>query len=81
MPSADFFPTASPASLRLRAKLLQKVRRFFDDRGFLEVETPSLSPDTVVDRHIDPISVTLPDDPRRPASAARCGCRRRPSLT
>lgn len=63
---ADFRPTASPAQLRLRAKLLQTVRRFFDERAFLEVETPSLSADTVVELHIDPISVTLPDDARRP---------------
>jgi lysyl-tRNA synthetase class 2 len=66
-PSPDFRPTASPANLQLRARLLQTVRRFFDDRGFLEVETPSLSVDTVVELHIDPISVTLPDDVRRPS--------------
>ena len=35
-------------------------------RGFLEVETPLLSADVTVDRHIDPIGVILADDPRRP---------------
>ena len=63
---ADFRPTANWQNLRLRADLLRRVRQFFDDRGFLEVETPLMSADVVVDRHLDPISVVLPDDPRRP---------------
>jgi lysyl-tRNA synthetase class 2 len=50
--------------LRLRAELLARVRSFFAERAFLEVETPLLSADTVVDRHLDPLSVILPDDPR-----------------
>ena len=62
----DFLPTADWAHLRLRAELLAKVRQFFAQRGFLEVETPILSADVVVDRHLDPIAVTLPDDARRP---------------
>ena len=49
--------------LRRRAALLRQVRQFFDDRGFLEVETPLLSHDTVVDRHLDPLAVTLFSDP------------------
>jgi len=63
---ADFEPTASFDMLRRRADLLKKVRQFFDSRGFLEVETPILSHDAVVDRHLDPLSVTLFADPRRP---------------
>lgn len=63
---ADFLPAASLDMLRRRADLLKQVRRFFDDRGFLEVETPLLSHDTVVDRHLDPLPVTLFSDPRQP---------------
>ena len=57
--SDDFRPTASWEILRLRAGLLRRLRQFFDDRGFLEVETPILSHDTVVDRHLDPFCVPL----------------------
>ncbi len=44
--------------MRLRADMLHRLREFFDSRGFLEVETPILSADTVVDRHLDPFQVT-----------------------
>jgi elongation factor P--(R)-beta-lysine ligase len=53
----DFRPTASWANLRLRAELLHRVREFFDAEGFLEVETPILSAETVIDRHLDPFAV------------------------
>jgi len=56
----DFLPTAGWDNLRLRAELLRRVRGFFDRRGFLEVETPILSADTVVDRHLDPFAVEHP---------------------
>ncbi len=62
----DFLPTASWQKLRLRAELLARTRAFFSQRGFLEVETPLLSADTVVDRYLDPIAVVLPHDSRRP---------------
>jgi lysyl-tRNA synthetase class 2 len=65
--NADYLPSATLENLRLRANLLRCAREFFHERGFLEVETPLLSADVVVDRHLDPISVTLADDPRRPA--------------
>jgi lysyl-tRNA synthetase class 2 len=67
----DFLPSASLEMLRRRAELLKQVRRFFDDHGFLEVETPVLSRDTVVDRHLDPLSVTLFADARRPDEGQR----------
>ncbi|MEO8498423.1 MAG: EF-P lysine aminoacylase EpmA [Planctomycetota bacterium] len=62
----DFLPAASWENLRLRAGLLTRLRDFFARHDFLEVETPLLSADTVIDRHLDPLSVTLFDDPRTP---------------
>lgn len=70
-PADDFRPTATWPILETRARLLREVRTFFDARGFLEVETPILSHDVVVDRHLDPIAVTLPADPRQPDSGSR----------
>ncbi|HPP53104.1 MAG TPA: hypothetical protein PK777_09155, partial [Thermoguttaceae bacterium] len=46
----DYLPTASWPVLQLRAELLARIRAFFAEEGFLEVETPILSADTVVDR-------------------------------
>jgi elongation factor P--(R)-beta-lysine ligase len=54
-----FRPAASWQNLRLRAEIVRKIRAFFDARGFLEVETPLLSADTVVDRHLDPFAVAV----------------------
>lgn len=39
----DWMPSASIDALRMRARLYAFVRRFFEDRGVLEVETPVLS--------------------------------------
>ena len=66
--SREFRPSASWDRLRLRAELLRRVREFFAARGFLEVETPILSADTVLDRHLDPFWV---DGGRGPAVSAR----------
>ena len=63
---ADFLSSAVPEMLVARAAMLKRLRTFFDSRGFLEVETPLLSHDVVVDRHLDPLSVTLFSDPREP---------------
>ena len=67
----DFAPTASWPALHLRADLLRRVRRFFEQRGFLEVDTPLLSADTVIDRHLDPLAAWLPDDVRDPQGGRR----------
>ncbi len=54
----DWRPTASWENLRRRSALLQRLREFFVARGFLEVETPLLSRESVVDRHLDPFEST-----------------------
>jgi lysyl-tRNA synthetase class 2 len=41
--------------LRRRAELLHKLRQFFRERGFLEVETPLVLPEVIPDLHIEPI--------------------------
>src|SRR5688500_538157 len=66
MSQPDWRPTASLSVLKRRSELLQQVRQFFLERAFIEVETPMLSADVVVDRHLAPVGVSLPDDPRRP---------------
>ncbi|MBW3540955.1 MAG: EF-P lysine aminoacylase GenX [Planctomycetes bacterium] len=55
--AADFRPTSSLAMLRLRAAMLAFVRRFFDERGYVEVDTPALSRDVVVDAYLEPFVV------------------------
>ena len=59
-------PVATWPVLRRRAELLQRLRAFFASRGYLEVETPLLSHDIVVDRHLDPFYTVLAPDARRP---------------
>jgi lysyl-tRNA synthetase class 2 len=53
----DHLPTAALDMLQLRAKLIAAARRFFDDRGYFEVDTPLLSHDRVVDPHLEPFEV------------------------
>jgi elongation factor P--(R)-beta-lysine ligase len=56
LPSHDSFaPNASLAALQQRAALLAKLRRFFDERGFFEVETPLLAKEIIPELHIEPI--------------------------
>ena len=50
---SEWFPSASPESLAARAELLRVLRRFFVDRGVLEVDTPLLSQGTIPDAGID----------------------------
>ena len=54
-PEPDWRPSASFDALRLRAKLLARIRNFFDSRGVLEVETPVLGHATVTDPYIHSI--------------------------
>lgn len=53
----DWRPTASLEALRLRAESLARMRRFFAQRGVLEVETPTLSVATIPALHVDSLSV------------------------
>lgn len=52
-----FRPTASLELIHLRGRLLGRIRAFFIERGYWEVETPILSRDTVVDANIEPFTV------------------------
>ena len=45
--------------LHLRAKLLARARRFFEQAGVLEVETPILSTSTTTDPHIESLCTRL----------------------
>jgi elongation factor P--(R)-beta-lysine ligase len=53
-------PSASLATLRLRAQLLEQTRVFFTRRGLLEVETPALSTAAATDLHLESLRVGLP---------------------
>ncbi len=51
-------PTASIANVKRRAELLWTIREFFHRRGVLEVQTPILSRDVIIDRYIDPVCLS-----------------------
>ncbi len=53
----EFRPTATLKTIQRRAVYMHRIRDFFEARGFLEVETPILSADTVVDRNLEPMSL------------------------
>jgi elongation factor P--(R)-beta-lysine ligase len=51
----DFLPAASLATLEQRSSLLRKLREFFYERSFIEVETPLLASEIIPELHIEPI--------------------------
>lgn len=51
----SFGPSASLTALQQRAALLRSLRKFFDERGFLEVETPLLANEVIPELHIEPM--------------------------
>jgi len=54
---ADWKPSASLTMLKIRARLLQRIRAFFQEREVLEVETPLLSSAAVTDPHIESYAI------------------------
>ncbi|MEO7113543.1 MAG: EF-P lysine aminoacylase EpmA [Polyangiaceae bacterium] len=50
--------------LARRAEILREIRAFFDEREFLEVETPLAVPSPGMELHLD--AFALEDDPKRP---------------
>ncbi|MHB8253439.1 MAG: EF-P lysine aminoacylase EpmA [Acidiferrobacter sp.] len=59
-PHDDWQPEASLATLRLRAQLLARARRFFGERHFLEVETPILGHAGAADMHLAQFTLNDP---------------------
>lgn len=63
--------------------MLQAIRRFFQDRGYLEVDTPSLSRDVILDAWLEPFALdvrgerwflqTSPESHMKRLLAAGCG--------
>jgi lysyl-tRNA synthetase class 2 len=53
----DFAPNSLLAMLHERSMLLRRLRDFFDERGFIEVETPLLAEEIIPELHIEPLSV------------------------
>lgn len=56
--SDDFLPTCTPAALEARARLYGQIRRFFCERGVLEVEVPVLAGRFVSDPFIQPVTAS-----------------------
>lgn len=45
-----------PAGLRARARVLRAVRRWFDDHGYLELQTPLLVPSPAMEEYLYPVA-------------------------
>ena len=49
----------TPETARIRAAVIMEIRRFFTDRGFLEVDTPVLSPHLIPESSIEVFATSL----------------------
>lgn len=58
----DRMPSDKLQALKVRAQMLALVRKFFEDRGVLEVDCPILNSATNIDDHIDPIEAIFLQD-------------------
>jgi lysyl-tRNA synthetase class 2 len=61
---SDWKPTASIATLEVRASMLRAARDYFAATRALEVETPTLSASAITDVHIASVSATACGQPR-----------------
>ncbi|MCH9755906.1 MAG: elongation factor P--(R)-beta-lysine ligase [Gammaproteobacteria bacterium] len=57
MQVSDWTPSASIETLRARAEMMACIRLFFTERGYLEVETPSMAAFGVTDVYLESIPV------------------------
>ncbi len=55
--SQSWQPACSLAALQARSEMLRSVRKFFDDRGIIEVQTPCISDHTVTDVAIESFNI------------------------
>ena len=53
----EWQPSCSLEILHVRAAMLHAARNFFHERGYLEVETPCLSRDIVIDAWLEPMQI------------------------
>lgn len=72
-------PTATPATLRARSAMVDRVRRFFAERSVLEVDTPVLQGGANLDHGVQPFRLRerfLPTSPEHPLKrlVAAYGC-------
>ncbi len=63
--SSCWEPTATIKTLKKRARILQKIRAFFEDRNIVEVETPQLSEFSITDPAIESMSVNYVCDAKK----------------
>src|SRR6516165_9250830 len=52
-------PSAPLDNLRLRAEIIKKIRRFFEERDVLEVETPLIGQSTATNPFLSSFETTL----------------------